>query len=136
MEAECQQDAFFEDARRDVGVADGAEEGRVQGAKFVADGVGQYLACPLVALAADVVLDHVVVDVVFSATVASTFMGLIGHFRPGTVSGYRSDLVHRFPLRLGVRTASIIAVWLSPRKEILCIGCTLRSGDRGKIVGT
>ena len=59
LEAQPQEEAPLEDARRYLGGADGAEEDGVEAGQLVEDGVGQDLARPQVAGAAEVVLDGV-----------------------------------------------------------------------------
>ena len=62
LEAQAEEEAPLEDARRHLRGADGPQEDGVDVAQLVEDGVGQDLARAQVAVAAEVVVDGVEVD--------------------------------------------------------------------------
>ena len=85
LEAQPQQDALLEDARRDVRVPDGAEVDGVEPAQLLEDGVGQDLAGPHVALAAEVELREVELDA--GPAPSSTFSPSRDDLGAGAVAG-------------------------------------------------
>ena len=56
LETQAEQDAFFQNARLDLRMADGAQENRLELAQFVHGAVGQHLAGFEIAFAAEIVV--------------------------------------------------------------------------------
>ena len=97
LEAGLEQDALFEDAGRDVRVADGAQKDAVETAKIIQSGVGQGLACAEVAFASEIELGEVVGKTFRSGGGLEDFERFGGDFRSGSVAGNYSYAMHKGP---------------------------------------
>ena len=87
LEADGEEEAFFEQPGVTSGVADGAEVDGVELAEFVDLGFGDDLAGGEVAVAAVVEVDSVEVDVFQGGDGLEDFEGFGGDFGAGSVAG-------------------------------------------------
>src|SRR5439155_15605858 len=83
LEAQAEEDALLEDARFDVGVADGAEIDGIEAAQLLEDGVWKDVAGLLVALAAEVE----VLEVELDASGGEDLQALADDFGASAVAG-------------------------------------------------
>ena len=93
LEAGAQQDALFEDARLHVGMADGAEQDGRELPQFRQHAVRQHLAGAQVALAAEVVVGVVELELELLRGGLEDFDGLADDFRPRAVAADDCNVV-------------------------------------------
>ena len=92
-EASLEQDADFEDAGLHVGMADGAEEHGIELLELLERAVGQDLAGPLVALAAEIEAGVVQLDAVLGAGRVENLHALGENLGTGAISRNQRDVV-------------------------------------------
>ena len=98
LETEAEQDAFFKDARLDLGMAHRAEENRLELAQFVHRAIRQHLARLKITVAAKIVMVPVDLETEFLGGGLGDFEGLAGDFRPRAVAADDCNVVgfHKF----------------------------------------
>ncbi len=87
LEAQPEQDALFQNARFDLGMADGAQENRRKLAQLRHDAVGHRFLGAKVAFAPQIVMGVVEFQIEFPAGRVEDLDGLADDFRPGAVAG-------------------------------------------------
>ena len=113
LETEAQQNAFFQDARLDLRMADCAQKNHLEPAEFVHGAVGQHFARFQITVAAEIVVMPVEFETEFFGGRFGNLERLAGHFRSRPIAANYSNVISFHALFLPAietRTA-MLAFW-------------------------